>query len=61
MHRAGGTGPLLPRSAPIKPLYRAEDYHHNYYNLNPGQPYSAVVIQPKVEKFKKVFKDKIKA
>lgn len=53
--------PLVTEISPYKTFYRAEDYHHNYYNLNRGQPYSAVVIQPKVEKLKKVFKDKVKA
>ncbi|MGB3617594.1 MAG: peptide-methionine (S)-S-oxide reductase MsrA [Catalinimonas sp.] len=41
--------------------YEAEDYHQNYYNLNPNQGYCRFVIQPKVEKFRKVFKDKLKA
>ncbi len=53
--------PIVTEISPYKTFYRAEDYHHNYYNLNRGQPYSALVIQPKVEKFKKVFKDKVKA
>jgi peptide-methionine (S)-S-oxide reductase len=48
--------PVVTEISPYKTFYRAEDYHHNYYNLNRGQPYSTVVIQPKVEKFKKTFK-----
>ena len=39
---------------------KAEDYHQNYYESNPNQGYCAFVITPKVEKFEKVFKDKIK-
>ncbi len=39
---------------------KAEDYHQNYYENNPNQGYCAFVITPKVEKFEKVFKDKIK-
>jgi peptide-methionine (S)-S-oxide reductase len=53
--------PFVTEISPYKTFYRAEDYHHNYYNLNRGQPYSVVIIQPKVEKFKKVFKDNVKA
>ena len=41
-------------------FYKAEDYHQNYYNQNGEQPYCAYVIRPKVEKFQKVFKDKLK-
>jgi peptide-methionine (S)-S-oxide reductase len=43
-----------------KPFYKAEDYHQNYYNLNPNQGYCSYVITPKLEKFKKIFKDKLK-
>ena len=41
-------------------FYKADDYHQNYYNDNKSQPYCAYVIQPKVEKFEKVFKDRLK-
>ncbi len=41
-------------------FYPAEDYHQNYYNQNGSEPYCRYVIQPKMEKFKKVFKDKLK-
>lgn len=41
-------------------FYVAEDYHQNYYNQNGEQGYCRMVIQPKVEKFKKVFPDKLK-
>ncbi|WP_448520578.1 peptide-methionine (S)-S-oxide reductase MsrA [Rhodoflexus sp.] len=40
--------------------YKAESYHQNYYNNNPYQGYCAFVIAPKVEKFQKVFKEKVK-
>lgn len=42
------------------PFYKAEDYHKNYYKLNPDNPYCQYVIQPEVEKFKKVFKEFLK-
>ncbi len=41
-------------------FYEAEDYHQNYYNQNGEQGYCRMVIQPKVEKFKKVFPNKLK-
>ena len=45
---------------PLKNFYEAEDYHQNYYNANADQMYCRYVIQPKLEKFEKVFKDKLK-
>jgi peptide-methionine (S)-S-oxide reductase len=43
-----------------KEFFKAEDYHQNYFNDNKEQGYCQFVIQPKVDKFKKVFKDKLK-
>jgi len=40
--------------------YPAEDYHQNYYNNNRKQGYCVYVIDPKVEKLKKGFSDKLK-
>jgi peptide-methionine (S)-S-oxide reductase len=53
--------PVVTEISPFTVFYKAEDYHQNYYNQNGDQPYCQYVIQPKVEKFKKVFKDKLKA
>lgn len=52
--------PVITEVSPITTFYKAEDYHQNYYNDNQNQPYCSFVIQPKVEKFKKVFGDKLK-
>ncbi|AYB33851.1 peptide-methionine (S)-S-oxide reductase [Chryseolinea soli] len=52
--------PIVTEITPFSVFYKAEDYHQNYYNLNGNAPYCSYVIQPKVEKFKKVFKDKLK-
>jgi peptide-methionine (S)-S-oxide reductase len=52
--------PIVTEIAPASVFYKAEDYHQNYYNLNGDAPYCSMVIQPKVEKFKKVFKEKLK-
>ena len=51
---------IVTQVAPYKVFYKAEDYHQNYYNLHGDQPYCKYVIQPELEKFKAVFKDKIK-
>lgn len=45
---------------PFKAFYKAEDYHQNYYENNKNQPYCQMVIQPKLEKFEKIFKDRLK-
>ena len=52
--------PMLTKVEPFKAFYKAEDYHQNYYANNKNQPYCRMVIQPKLEKFEKVFKDKLK-
>ena len=44
----------------FKAFYPAEDYHINYFARNKSQPYCQFVVAPKVEKFRKVFKDKMK-
>lgn len=52
--------PVVTEISPASTFYKAEDYHNNYYNQNGSESYCQFVIQPKVEKFKKVFKDKLK-
>lgn len=52
--------PIVTQVVPYKAFYKAEDYHQNYFNQNGSQPYCKYVIQPELEKFKKVFKDKLK-
>lgn len=51
--------PIVTEIAPFTKFYQAEDYHQNYFNQNGSQPYCAYVIQPKVDKFKKVFGHKM--
>ncbi|WPQ61959.1 peptide-methionine (S)-S-oxide reductase MsrA [Chitinophaga sancti] len=53
--------PVVTEIAPFTKFYKAEDYHQDYYKQNGEQPYCHFVIAPKLEKFKKVFKDKLKA
>jgi peptide-methionine (S)-S-oxide reductase len=52
--------PIVTEIVPQAPFYKAEDYHQDYYNANPQQRYCTLVIRPKLEKFEKVFKDKLK-
>jgi peptide-methionine (S)-S-oxide reductase len=52
--------PVVTEISPYTTFYKAEDYHQNYFNENGDQPYCAYVIQPKVEKFRKVFEKKLK-
>lgn len=52
--------PVVTEVSPFTVFYKAEDYHQNYFNQNGDEPYCNMVVRPKVEKFKKVFKDKLK-
>ena len=53
--------PIVTKLEPATEFYIAEDYHQNYYNNNGAQPYCYFVVRPKVEKFQKVFKNKLRA
>jgi peptide-methionine (S)-S-oxide reductase len=53
--------PIVTEISPSTTFYKAEAYHQNYFRANPGQGYCQFVIRPKVEKFRKVFKDKLKS
>lgn len=52
--------PVVTEISKFDKFYKAEEYHQNYYNQNQSQPYCQMVIQPKIEKFEKLFKDRIK-
>jgi peptide-methionine (S)-S-oxide reductase len=52
--------PIVTEIGPITNFYSAEDYHQNYFELNPNQSYCQYVVRPKVEKFKKQFQSKLK-
>lgn len=52
--------PIVTEITAFTKFYPAEDYHQNYYNNNPGQGYCSFVITPKIEKFKKLFADRLK-
>ena len=53
--------PIVTTLEPFTKFYKAEEYHQNYYQNNKNQPYCQMVIQPKLEKFEKVFKNRLKS
>ncbi len=52
--------PIVTEITRFEKFYPAEDYHQEYYENNPNAGYCTYVIQPKVEKFREVFADKLK-
>lgn len=53
--------PIVTEIAPLINYYKAEDYHQEYFNrVGDRNPYCTFVVKPKVEKFKKTFKHKLK-
>jgi peptide-methionine (S)-S-oxide reductase len=52
--------PIVTTLEPFTVFYTAEAYHQDYYRNNKEQGYCQFVIRPKVEKFEKVFKNKLK-
>jgi peptide-methionine (S)-S-oxide reductase len=52
--------PVVTEISELKDYYKAEDYHQNYFNENGDAPYCSFVIEPKLEKFRKAFADKVK-
>jgi len=44
--------PVVTEIKPFTTFYKAEDYHHNYFNRNPHAPYCILVIRPKLKKLK---------
>jgi len=53
--------PIVTLIEPLTNYFPAENYHQNYFKQHGNESYCAYVIRPKVEKFRKVFKDKLKA
>ena len=52
--------PIVTEISPFTAFYKAENNHQNYYNNNRNAAYCNFVIVPKLEKFEKVFKDRMK-
>lgn len=53
--------PIVTEVSPLEKFYPAEDYHQNYFEKNPTQPYCRAVVAPKVSKFRKLFLDRLNA
>jgi peptide-methionine (S)-S-oxide reductase len=54
-------GRVVTEVEPVANYWRAEDYHQHYFANHPGQGYCAMVVAPKVEKFRRTFKARVKA
>lgn len=52
--------PIVTTLEPLTGFYKAKESHQNYYEKNASQPYCKMVIQPKLEKFEKVFHNRLK-
>lgn len=52
--------PIVTEIAPFTAFYPAEGYHQGYFAAHPDQPYCALVIAPKVEKFRRHFLERLK-
>ena len=52
--------PIVTEVVPAGRFYPAEEYHQEYFQRNPSQPYCQFVVAPKVTKFRKSFLDRIK-
>ena len=55
------TDSIVTEITEFERFYKAEEHHQDYFEKNPEQGYCQMVVRPKVEKFKKVFSDKLKA
>jgi len=52
--------PIVTEVVPAGPFYIAEEYHQEFFVLNPSHPYCTFLINPKLSKFRKQFTDKLK-
>jgi peptide-methionine (S)-S-oxide reductase len=58
--QAAHGGRVVTELLPVANYSQAEAYHQHYFANHPGQGYCAYVVAPKVEKFKRTFKDKVR-
>ncbi len=54
------SSPVVTQIRSLEKFYEAENYHRDYYIKNRGKPYCQIVINPKLEKFRKKFAEKLK-
>jgi len=52
--------PIVTEVTPFSAFYKAEDYHQEYFKFNGEQPYCRAVVAPKVAKFRKQFRERLK-
>lgn len=52
--------PIVTEITPFETFYEAEEYHQDYFERNPDQGYCQIVIRPKIDKFKKLFEEKLR-
>lgn len=52
--------PVVTEIVPFTVFYKAEDYHQEYFENNAAKPYCQLVIIPKLNKFREIFKDRLK-
>jgi len=53
--------PIVTEVAALDTFYPAEEYHKNYFQDHPSQPYCNIVIGPKVKKMKDIFSQQLKS
>jgi peptide-methionine (S)-S-oxide reductase len=51
---------IVTEIEPLEEFYEAEEYHQDYYEKNPNQPYCAVQIPPKLKKVREKFAGKVR-
>ena len=51
---------IITEVSPLKAFYEAEEYHQQYFDKNPYQPYCVAVVKPKVLKFRREYISKLK-
>ena len=52
--------PIVAEIVPFAAFYKAEDYHQEYFRRNGEQPYCRAIVAPKVAKFRKQFRERLK-
>ena len=53
------SAPIVTTIEPLRQFFPAEEYHRDYYRLNPGQTYCRLVIAPKLKKFTQEFASRL--
>ncbi|GAC1414044.1 MAG: peptide-methionine (S)-S-oxide reductase MsrA [Candidatus Doudnabacteria bacterium] len=59
-HSKDFSDPIVTSLESFTKFYSAEEYHLDYYEKNPNNPYCQLVIDPKIQKLLKTFKENLK-